>query len=167
MTGKSGDTLTSSLKNTFARSITPEDERKFQQLLSGFESNIARALGGGYASAGSRYAIEQYKDQVSRQGDSPGAKALFLARAKQELNILARYFKQRPGAGPFVEEVQRDAEALNKAIPFSVDDVVNAGGGDGPSSRELSPEDKSALNWANQNPNDPRSRQIKQRLGVQ
>jgi len=30
---------------------------------------------------------------------------------------------------------------------------------------QLSPQDKEALNWANTNPNDPRSAQIKQRLG--
>ena len=30
----------------------------------------------------------------------------------------------------------------------------------------LSPQDQQALNWANSNPNDPRSAQIKQRLGV-
>lgn len=31
--------------------------------------------------------------------------------------------------------------------------------------KQLSPEDKSALDWANANPNDPRAAQIKQRLG--
>jgi hypothetical protein len=30
----------------------------------------------------------------------------------------------------------------------------------------MSAEDKQALQWANSNPNDPRSAQIKQRLGV-
>jgi hypothetical protein len=32
-------------------------------------------------------------------------------------------------------------------------------------SRQISPQDQEALNWANKNPNDPRSAQIKQRLG--
>jgi hypothetical protein len=35
-----------------------------------------------------------------------------------------------------------------------------------PSSRQLSGEDKKALDWANSNPNDPRAAQIKARLGV-
>jgi hypothetical protein len=30
---------------------------------------------------------------------------------------------------------------------------------------QLSPQDREALNWANSNPNDPRSAQIKQRIG--
>lgn len=33
--------------------------------------------------------------------------------------------------------------------------------------RQLSQRDQAALNWANSNPNDPRSQRIKQRLGVQ
>ena len=33
-------------------------------------------------------------------------------------------------------------------------------------SRQISPQDQEALNWANKNPNDPRSAQIKQRLGI-
>lgn len=40
-------------------------------------------------------------------------------------------------------------------------------GGAQPRGRTLSPIDQEALNWANSNPNDPRSMQIKQRLGVQ
>lgn len=129
LTGKSGDSLLAGLRNTFARSITPDDQRAFQILLSGFESNMARALGGGYASSGAKFAIDQYKDQVSREGDTPEAKALFLARARQELDILARYYKNRPGAAPFTEEVQRDAEELKKAVPFTVDEVIAAGFG--------------------------------------
>jgi hypothetical protein len=36
-----------------------------------------------------------------------------------------------------------------------------------PAARSLAPQDQSALDWANKNPNDPRAAQIKQRLGVQ
>ena len=129
MTGKSGDSLIGSLKNTFARAITPTDQRQFQQLISGFENNMARALGGGYASSGAKFAVEAYKEQVAREGDSTEAKALFLARAKQELGILAKYFYKRPGAAPFADVVKQDFEALDKAIPFSVDDVLAAEGG--------------------------------------
>lgn len=35
----------------------------------------------------------------------------------------------------------------------------------GANQRQLSPQDQQALNWANENPDDPRSAQIKQRLG--
>jgi hypothetical protein len=39
-------------------------------------------------------------------------------------------------------------------------------GGTQPKPKELNPRDKSALDWANANPDDPRSSKIKQRLGV-
>jgi hypothetical protein len=39
-------------------------------------------------------------------------------------------------------------------------------GGAQPEPKELNPRDKSALDWANANPDDPRSSKIKQRLGV-
>jgi hypothetical protein len=48
-----------------------------------------------------------------------------------------------------------------------IDNLENSyvkGAGMGKSS--MSAEDKQALQWANSNPNDPRSAQIKQRLGV-
>lgn len=40
-------------------------------------------------------------------------------------------------------------------------------GGAQPKPKELNPRDKSALDWANANPDDPRSSKIKQRLGVE
>lgn len=40
-------------------------------------------------------------------------------------------------------------------------------GAEQPAQRQLSPRDQAALNWANANPDDPRSQRIKQRLGVQ
>ncbi|NCV69107.1 MAG: hypothetical protein EBW55_00050, partial [Betaproteobacteria bacterium] len=36
-----------------------------------------------------------------------------------------------------------------------------------PAAKQMSPEDKQALDWANSNPKDPRAAQIKARLGVQ
>jgi len=42
-----------------------------------------------------------------------------------------------------------------------------AGGGAPAAAKQLSPQDKQALDWANSNPKDPRAAQIKARLGVQ
>jgi hypothetical protein len=49
---------------------------------------------------------------------------------------------------------------------FVTPELAAEGVGASPSSRQLSEEDKKALNWANSNPNDPRAAQIKARLGV-
>ena len=130
MTGQSGAGLIDSLKKTFARSITPEDQRMFQQLIAGFEFNMARTLGGGYANSGAKHAIDQYKIQVAQEGDSPAVKAMFLARAKQELGIWAKAFPTYPGATEDqIAMVQEYDDMINKAIPFNVSDVLAASSG--------------------------------------
>jgi hypothetical protein len=128
LTGQSGDTLTSSLRNTFARkALTKDDERLMQQVVSGLEFNMSRALGGGYASSGAKYMIDIYKQQVPKQGDSPIVTAMFLARIKQELGVLAKSFNGHPGATPkYVQQMDDYMNEMNKAIPFNVIDVTKA-----------------------------------------
>ena len=132
MTGQGGDTLLSSLSNTFARNITDEESRQFQQLISGFDMNMARALGGGYANSGAKAAVQAYKEQVARSGDTPLAQATFLARAKQELAILNNAYKAHPGANDAEkQQMQQLTDSINQVVPFTVQDVVTASGGKG------------------------------------
>ena len=49
---------------------------------------------------------------------------------------------------------------------FVTPELAAEGIGASPSSRQLSGEDKKALDWANSNPSDPRAAQIKQKLGL-
>lgn len=127
MTGQSGDTLTKSLSNVLARKLTPEDQRLMQQIVAGLDQNMARALGGGYATSTSKGLIQAYKEQVAQMGDSPLAQAMFLSRMKQELGILAKAFRNHPGANEgYVEDMREYMSELNKAIPFQVSDVVAA-----------------------------------------
>ena len=127
MTGKSGEGVIDSLRNTFARQITPENERQFQIIVGAFEQNMARALGGGYASSGAKHIIDGYKQQVAMQGDTPASRALFLARIKQELNIFADVFDAHPGADErLVAKVKKFNDAVNSVVPFDVDEVLKA-----------------------------------------
>ena len=128
LTGQSGDTLISSLRNTITRkALTKDDERLMQQVVSGLEMNMSRALGGGYASSGAKYMIDIYKQQVPKQGDSPIVTAMFLARIKQELGVLAKSFNGHPGATPkYVQQMDDYMNEMNKAIPFNVIDVTKA-----------------------------------------
>jgi hypothetical protein len=127
MTGLGGNTLTSALRNTFTRKITPDEQRTFQQLVSGFENNMSRALGGGYANSGAKAAVEAYKQQVARAGDSPIAMATFLARSKQELQILNDAFKDHPGANEGeINQLNTMLKELNTRIPFNVSDINKA-----------------------------------------
>jgi hypothetical protein len=127
MTGKSGETLTTALRNTFTRKITSDDQRQMQQMIAGLEYNMGRALGGGYANSSAKSVLDIYKQQVAQAGDSPAAQAMFLARMKQELKILFKAFKNHPGSNPgYVEDLGEASRLLDDAIPFDVKDVTNA-----------------------------------------
>lgn len=58
---------------------------------------------------------------------------------------------------------------IDKSIQRTAQSSLTAKGEQGsvakPSETQLSPQDKEALDWANSNPNDPRSQKIKQKLG--
>jgi len=126
ITGSDANSIVNGLRNAFARTVTDEDNRIFEQVIGGLEANMARALGGGYASSTSSKNIEAYRSQVAREGDSPAAKAIFLARMRQELDTLSDFFEQRPGAGPFVPVVKKYQQLLHESVPFTVDDVIRA-----------------------------------------
>jgi hypothetical protein len=127
MTGMEGKGLTESIANTFARKITDTESRMLQQLVSGLEANLATALGGGYAASASKYRIDMYKAQVPKTGDDGYFAANFLARLKQELNILADNFSSKPGASPEMSKAVYEAnDRINKAVPFTVEDVTDA-----------------------------------------
>jgi len=129
MTGLGGNSLSTALRNTFTRKITDVEARQFQQLVSGFENNMSRALGGGYANSGAKGAVEAYKQQVARAGDDPIAMATFLARSKQELEILNKQFKVHPGANAGeIEQLDQMMSLINGAVPFNVQDVLKASG---------------------------------------
>jgi hypothetical protein len=127
MTGQSGEGLVSSLTNTFARKITKDDARMMQQVVSGLEMNMARALGGGYASSSAKHMVDAYKQQVPKEGDSAVNTALFLSRVKQELDVLAKTFYKHPGANEgYVNQMNDYMKELNAAIPFDVPTVLEA-----------------------------------------
>ena len=130
LSGKSGDSLKAGLTAAFGRSVTKQDERMFAQIVAGLDQNMARALGGGYASSSSKHLIDAYKQQLPREGDSPATTALFLARFKQELQILGDVFEAHPGANEkMAGKVNKYLNDLNKAIPFTVNDVFDASRG--------------------------------------
>jgi hypothetical protein len=130
MTGQSGDTILKSLSNNFARAVTKEDSRLMQQIVSGLDQNMARALGGGYANSSAKAIVNAYKEQVTQFGDSAAAQAMFLARMKQELEVLSKAFKNHPGANEgYVNDMKEYVDSLNQAIPFNVQQVIAANRG--------------------------------------
>ena len=127
MTGLEGSNLMTSLSRTFTRQIGNTESRMLQQLVSGLETNLAMALGGGYATSAAKYKIDQYKTQIPKQGDDGWVTATFLARIRQELNILSDNFPTKPGATPEMSAaVKASNDKINRVIPFTVEDITNA-----------------------------------------
>jgi len=127
LAGKSPDSMISSLSSAVARRLTDEDETMFRQLIAGLDQNMARALGGGYAGSTAKHLVDAYKTQMPRENDTAASTALFLARMKQELNILAKSYAAHPGANDqMIANVESWNTELNQVIPFNVSDVLKA-----------------------------------------
>lgn len=130
LAGKSGDSLKAGLTAMLGRELTSQDERMFAQLVAGLDQNMARTLGGGYAQSSAKHMIDAYKQQIPRAGDPAASAALFLARFKQELQIFSDVFEAHPGSTEgFNNKVKKYMTEVDKAIPFTVDDVLNASRG--------------------------------------
>ena len=127
LTGASADSMVGAIRNGIARGVTPKEQRMLEALLTGIEGHMAFALGGGYATSQSKARMDQYKAQLARAGDDPAQVPLMLARFRQEMNILADNFASKPGASPEMNEaVQNYNDQINVAVPYTVDDVLNA-----------------------------------------
>jgi hypothetical protein len=127
LSGKDAKGIVSGLEGAFARQVTSGDQRAFEQIIAGLESTMATAVGGGFASAASKAKMDQYAKQIPRAGDNAESAALFLARMKQELETVREGFVDRQGANSEqVKKMDKAMEDLNKAIPFTIDQVMEA-----------------------------------------
>jgi len=127
LAGKSGTGFTSSLSGITARKLSTDEQRVFQQRVAGFETNIAKALGGGYAQSSTKAIMDNYHQQIAQEGDSPLIMASFLSRAKQELTLLNKAFKAHPGANAGeIKNLDEALAGLNKIITWSNDDIDKA-----------------------------------------
>jgi hypothetical protein len=127
LTGASADSLVGAVRNGIARGVTEKEQRMLETLIAGIEGHMAFALGGGYATSQSKARMDQYKAQIARAGDDPAQVPLMLARFRQEMNILAENFPSKPGATTEMNNaVQKYNDAINNAVPFTVDNVLDA-----------------------------------------
>lgn len=127
LSGKDSKGIVSGLEGAFARQVTTGDQRAFEQLIAGLESTMATAVGGGFASAASKAKMEQYAKQIPRAGDNAESAAIFLARMKQELQTVRDGFVDRQGANKEqVAKMDQAIKELDKAIPFTIDQVMEA-----------------------------------------
>ena len=72
----------------------------------------------------------------------------------------------RQGINDLIDEIRTSQARVQEAYDTTYEYRAQRGGG-GAAAKQMSPQDKQALDWANSNPKDPRAAQIKARLGVQ
>jgi hypothetical protein len=73
-----------------------------------------------------------------------------------------------PDVQAAIDEAVASIEGAKVRMREAYDSTYSYKAGSAPAAAapKLAPQDQEALNWANSNPNDPRSAQIKQRLGA-
>jgi hypothetical protein len=72
------------------------------------------------------------------------------------------------GINDLIDEIRTSKSRVREAYDTTYEYRAQRGAsGSAPAAKQMSPQDKQALDWANSNPKDPRAAQIKARLGVQ
>ena len=122
-----------------------------------FDGMLEQALGGAFLEA---YERLKGTGQITEVEGKKATQAITrMGRAVSESEFLAAATEFRAAVETALTRTQtRLSLAQSRTAPAPT--AQPAGG------RQLSPQDRQALDWANANPNDPRAAQIKQRLGV-
>jgi hypothetical protein len=131
--------------------------------------NIAKALGANPSNTDRDFALDVAGGNIALDEGTMRrilAKDAELNKTKIERhNQLVQDYQQ----GELSDSMKKLLSPLMKPIeaPAYVPKKKEAEAPAAPTARTFAPQDQSALDWANKNPNDPRAAQIKQRLGVQ
>jgi hypothetical protein len=122
-----------------------------------------------------RLAAKMEGDRKDKEPEDEGYKPISVAEARDRRDVVKAEFDTLSSSveGGELEDDDPDyvktRARLNRAeAELKVAERAKRpqAGGTQPKPKELNPRDKSALDWANANPDDPRSSKIKQRLGV-
>jgi hypothetical protein len=136
-------------------------------------NNINKAQTAYQLAQNARSMVDKEYDTVVNKDAYMRAKADVRDLSKNETpQIKARVEESRK----YIESVEADfktrREMMDKSVRIAENRLSSITNGalspaepSGGASRSISPQDQEALNWANRNPNDPRSAQIKARLG--
>lgn len=122
---KAGHTPLESLVRNATTAVTPEEDQNMNTILSGLEQNLAIVDNSG------RVANQAYVDAMHRvvaiPGNTIGARYLKLAEARQVLeNGLQSWADTASLNDQQKAALQRNLDTIQKAIPFTVQDVQGA-----------------------------------------
>jgi hypothetical protein len=138
------------------RAITSETRNPVSNLLSSIQGSAVGQIGG--KAFGTKEQTERNLINSAKQRIAQAIKNA-TGMSSQQLNSNFELKSMLDS----LSDVSLGYEASMEILDRIERDYVKGGGMKSP---PLSPQDQQALNWANSNPNDPRSAQIKQRLGV-
>jgi hypothetical protein len=138
------------------RAITSETRNPVSNLLSSIQGSAVGQIGG--KAFGTKEQTERNLINSAKQRIAQAIKNA-TGMSSQQLNSNFELKSMLDS----LSDVSLGYEASMEILDRLERDYVKGGGMKSP---PLSPQDQQALNWANSNPNDPRSAQIKQRLGV-
>jgi len=118
------DTALGSISSLLARKITKKEDRAFQQVSDQLGAALARLESQGLASGGTKSAIASFNSMRPAAGDDAINMALFIARAKQEIETGVRVLSKMHGATAEQKEAaQAIVQDLNRIVPFNVEEV--------------------------------------------
>ncbi len=138
------------------RAITSETRNPVSNLLSSIQGSAVGQIGG--KAFGTKEQTERNLINSAKQRIAQAIKNA-TGMSSQQLNSNFELKSMLDS----LSDVSLGYEASMEILDRLERDYVKGGGMKTPA---MSPQDQQALQWANSNPNDPRSAQIKQRLGV-
>jgi hypothetical protein len=152
--------------NAFASQMLPGENTDMRKKIDSFKSTLKSAglelirAGGaiGQMTVQEWPIVEQMIDAISP--------ALSEDQARNAFNEIRARFQRIADRAKDVYDTEYSDSQFYKPIRSMVGGGGGAAAPTAGATPRLSGEDQQALNWANSNPNDPRSAQIKQRLGV-
>jgi hypothetical protein len=123
--------LTEAGKRFLSQKITPPESRAMQQVFAGMQRAMTTIESSGRPSGATEAAIKEFGKTLPRAGDNKINTYLFLAQARQVMEILEKDLK---AAGASEEQLKQAVEArkeVENIIPWTVKDVnriLSAGG---------------------------------------
>jgi hypothetical protein len=118
-------TAVGSMVALVSRSITPEEERAFDQVSNSLSQALSRLEGQGLASASTKANIQAFDALKPRAGDQAINMALYIARVKQEIETGINVHEEHPGATPGqIRKTKKILEDLDRIVPYETQDVL-------------------------------------------
>lgn len=126
ITSSDPNTVLSSLTALTARTITPQEDRVFQQLSDQLGAALSRLEAQGLATGSTKANIAAFNAMRPGAGDAAINMAVYLARVKQEIETGVSVHEEMPGATDGQKRKAKEAlQRINLAIPFDIDLVLD------------------------------------------